>query len=93
MSYVPGRSGDVLAILDPYTILDDPPYLTTHGSPYGYDRRVPLIFQGPWATETRDDLVGLVDLAAPLAEQLGLHPSGPIDGKPLSLKPAHGRRT
>jgi hypothetical protein len=51
--YYPSRSGDVVVVFDPYTILFDPPddhddprSSATHGSPYAYDRHVPLIVMG-----------------------------------------------
>ena len=47
------RSGDVIVVFEPYTILLDPEedpadsYSTaTHGSPYSYDTHVPLIIMG-----------------------------------------------
>ena len=52
LSYVPGRSGDLIVIQKPNWIFvsDDktliPGNATTHGSPYPYDRRVPLVFLG-----------------------------------------------
>ena len=45
-SFYPSRSGDVFVLLQPYCI----PYGktgTTHGSPYSYDRHVPLLVYGP----------------------------------------------
>lgn len=51
--FYPQRSGDVIVVTEPYTIIfdlpDDPtdPLSTaTHGSPYSYDTHVPLIFMG-----------------------------------------------
>lgn len=52
LSYVRGRSGDLIVALKPYWIFSDPGAGgmsgagTTHGSPYLYDQRVPLIFYG-----------------------------------------------
>ena len=45
-SYVEGRSPDVMYQGKPWHLLGDAAG-TTHGSPYSYDRRIPLIFFGP----------------------------------------------
>lgn len=47
LSYVPGRSGDLIVALKPYWIFSNTPNDgTTHGSANSYDQRVPLIFFG-----------------------------------------------
>ncbi len=59
--------------------------LTTHGTPYLYDRHVPLIFMGAAipAGESGDP-VRTVDLAPTLARLAGVsYPDG-LDGRPLS---------
>jgi len=43
-SYYPGRSGDFAYILKPYWLAQATG--TTHGSPYDYDRRVPVMLMG-----------------------------------------------
>jgi predicted AlkP superfamily pyrophosphatase or phosphodiesterase len=48
-SFHPARSGDFIVIPQPYYQFTSDPSRhsgTTHGSPYGYDRRVPLILFG-----------------------------------------------
>ena len=51
-SYFPGRSGDLLIVPKPYWLMDGTPagkirsYATGHGTPYGYDQRVPLLLMG-----------------------------------------------
>jgi hypothetical protein len=48
-SYFPGRSGDFIVIARPYYQFAASASRrsgTTHGSPYGYDRRVPLFLFG-----------------------------------------------
>lgn len=85
-SNVPGRSGDILVALKPYTFFaDDPPYIVQHGFPYDADRRVPLIFWGPWEPGERPEPVRTVDLAPTLARELGLEPSEKLDGRALDL--------
>ena len=82
------RSGDILVAVKPFTVFGAPPtdYPTGHGTPNAYDRRVPLIFWGPWQAAQRRDPVRTVDLAPTLAHELGLKP-GAVDGKVLDLGP------
>ncbi|HJW43585.1 MAG TPA: alkaline phosphatase family protein [Geothrix sp.] len=87
-SFRPERSGDVLVAVKPFVVFGTPPtdYPTGHGTPNAYDRRVPLIFWGPWRAGERREPVRTVDLAPTLARELGLKP-GPVDGKALDLSP------
>ena len=86
LSFVPGRSGDVLVAWKPFIDWSGaPPYLEDHSTPWDFDRRVPLIFWGPWKPAHRDDPVTLVDLAPTLAKELGLKPEEALDGVPLDL--------
>ena len=90
-SYKAGRSGDLIVFLKPrVTPIPDPTrgYVATHGSPYDYDRRVPILFwrkgmagfEHPAGIET-------VDIMPTLARQIGLRITGPkIDGKCLDLE-------
>lgn len=80
------RSGDILVAFQPWMGFGAPPtdYPAGHGSPYDYDRRVPLIFWGPWKAGPRPEPVRTVDLAPTLARELSLKP-GPVDGKALDL--------
>lgn len=87
LSFVPGRSGDVLCVLKPFTTFDEPPYAVSHGGAWDYDRRVPLVFSGPWAAGPRSEPVRTVDLAPTVMKELGLRVPEPIDGRPLELKP------
>ncbi|HKX22157.1 MAG TPA: alkaline phosphatase family protein [Rhizorhapis sp.] len=88
-SFTDGRSGDFVVLLKPrITPIAEPKnYVATHGSPWDYDRRVPILFwrksmQGfeqPLAVET-------ADILPTLAAQIGLTvPSGEIDGRCLDL--------
>jgi predicted AlkP superfamily pyrophosphatase or phosphodiesterase len=87
------RSGDLIVLLKPYVSLYavvkniDTDYTSSHGSAWGYDRRVPILFwwqgiagfQQPAAVET-------VDIAPTLAGFIGLEmPSYEIDGRALPL--------
>jgi len=60
------------------------PEVTTHGSPYLYDRHVPLIFRGPGVPAgVSDEPVRIVDVAPTLARLAGLPFPDDLDGKPL----------
>ena len=86
LSFVPGRSGDVLVAWKPYIGWSDKgPYLEDHSAPWDFDRRVPLIFWGPWKAAQRDEPAAAVDLAPTLAKELGLKPEEALDGVALDL--------
>ena len=87
-SFDPARSGDFLILLKPRVLgiaTPGPGYVETHGSPWDYDRRVPMLFwrkgmQGfeqPLSVET-------VDIAPTLAATIGLPFTG-VDGRCLDL--------
>lgn len=67
------------------------PYGTTHGSPYYYDRWVPLILLGPGIDPgVVETPVRPLDLAPTLAELAGIPYPGDLDGKPLLPAPGGG---
>lgn len=92
-SYDPERSGDFYVILRPRLSAVEAssrPYTAGHGSPWDYDRRVPILFwrkgmrgfEQPFAVET-------VDILPTLAAMIGLPlPPGEIDGRCLFGCPA-----
>ncbi len=60
---------------------------TSHGSPYDYDRRVPLIFFGPGIDPgSVQGPAATVDIAPTLARQLAITPPPGLDGRVLSLR-------
>lgn len=64
---------------------------TTHGSPFYYDRWVPLILLGPGIdAAVVETPVRPMDLAPTLAELAGIPYPGDLDGKPLLPPPAGG---
>lgn len=89
LSYYPGRSGDLVVVLKPYWIYSEPsrsgaPGLgTTHGSPYDYDQRVPVILYG-WGVRHGEfaQAAAPMDIAATLAQICGVHMPG-SDGRVL----------
>jgi predicted AlkP superfamily pyrophosphatase or phosphodiesterase len=57
---------------------------TTHGSPYYYDRHVPMVFMGPGIEAgEREERVATVDFAPTLAGILGVAPPEDLDGRDL----------
>lgn len=84
-SFMAGRSGDVLVAFRPLTIFHDPAWVANHGSPWDYDRRVPIIFMGPWQPKEIKRPVRTVDIAPTLAKALGITPSEKLDGEALVL--------
>jgi hypothetical protein len=72
----PGRSGDVFAVVEPYSLVYGLTG-TTHGTPHAYDTHVPLVVYGPGVRPgARHDRVTPQAAAAVLARALGL-PSPP----------------
>ncbi|WP_293876518.1 alkaline phosphatase family protein [Sphingomonas sp. UBA978] len=92
-SFDADRSGDILVLLKPRVTTIEAPttgYVETHGSPWDYDRRVPILFwrrgmagfEQPLSVET-------VDIAPTLAATIGLPVKG-LDGRCLDLDPGAG---
>ena len=60
---------------------------TTHGSPYWYDRHVPMIFMGAGVRAGRvEKRVSTLDFAPTLASYVGVKYPSDLDGKALSLR-------
>lgn len=89
-SYDPERSGDLLVLLKSgVTTIEEPRpgYVETHGSPWDYDRRVPILFWRKGMTGFEQPLsVQTVDIAPTLAATIGLSMPG-VDGRCLDLDP------
>lgn len=84
------RSGDFLVLLKPYvTPIPDAGsgYVATHGSPWGYDRRVPILFWWKGAAGFEQaNAVETADIMPTLASLIGLDvPTSEIDGRCLDL--------
>ena len=87
-SFDPERSGDIVVFLKPHItpIADTSRYVSTHGSPWDYDRRVPIAFwRRGMAPAAPQDAVETVDIMPTVAAMLGV-PLGPpaIDGHCLT---------
>ncbi|MFL6579035.1 MAG: alkaline phosphatase family protein [Povalibacter sp.] len=93
-SFDPQRSGDLIVLLKPYINIYHLPknsetdYVTTHGSPWGYDRRVPIIFWWPGIQGFEQPTpIETVDIAPTLAQLIGLKiPADEIDGHALEIE-------
>jgi len=60
-------------------------YVATHGSPWDYDRRVPILFWRPGiAPVTRNEAISTVDILPTLQAMLALKPTPGIDGHCLT---------
>lgn len=94
-SYNPLHSGEVLMATRRGVMPGTAPvpgYTATHGSPWDYDRRVPMLFwrKGPgiqgWAHQEMPQPVETVDIAPTLAALAGLaEPAGTWDGRCLDI--------
>jgi hypothetical protein len=93
-SHYAGRSGDFFVVLkrDITPIADTTRYIATHGSPWDYDRRVPILFWRPGATGTTiEHSVETTDIMPTLADMIGLPVQpGSIDGHCLRDVPGAG---
>ncbi len=72
------RGADLIIVLDPYWMFAESG--STHGSPFGYDTHVPVIFMGPGIRAGRyDESIAINDIAPTLATMLNIEtPSGSV---------------
>lgn len=95
-SFDPARSGDFVVLLRPRVTPIAAPSATgavaTHGSPWDYDRRVPILFWRRGMTPFEQPLaVETVDIMPTLAGLIGLRLApGSVDGRCLDLDPGPG---
>ena len=82
------RSGDILLLTKPRVTpipVPGPGYVETHGSPWDYDRRVPILFWRKGIAPFEQPLsVETVDIVPTLAATIALPVSG-LDGRCLDL--------
>ncbi|MEE9281146.1 MAG: alkaline phosphatase family protein [Myxococcota bacterium] len=92
-SFVPGRSGDLVVQLAPTCLISASDYGTGHGSPYDYDRRVPLVFWGAGVEPAEvSGRAATVDIAPTLAAGLGIEIPADLDGRALFEWPSRPSR-
>ena len=84
------RSGDFVVLLKRHItpIADTKSYVSTHGSPWDYDRRVPILFwRRGMAPTNRNDSIETADIMPTLAASMGLSvDASRIDGHCLSIQ-------
>jgi predicted AlkP superfamily pyrophosphatase or phosphodiesterase len=100
-SFFESRSGHVVALMKPFVYIDDRPGGTGHGTPYEYDRHVPIFFMGPGIKPGRyPEPCGPEDIAPTLGRMLGIDYPREYDSRLLAevltpqmlLSPAGGMR-
>lgn len=89
-SYDPDRSGDIAVAYAERTTFGMPrgpgDTVAGHGSPWDYDRQVPILFWWVGApSENRDAPIETVDIAPTLAAIARIKPPVPVDGRCLDL--------
>ena len=86
-NFHPKRSGDIFVVFEPNVFISDFDGLevaSTHGSPWRYDTFVPLIFAGAGLEARKVSRpVTPYDVAATLANYLGVKPPSGSIGEPL----------
>lgn len=92
-SYYPGRSGDILLVLEPDRMVTAPGVPFMHGSPWDHDARVPLILYGPAHVRqgVYEAAAGHQDIGATLERLLGLPRRPTTTGRALSEALVGGR--
>lgn len=89
-SFDADRSGDLYVVLKPHIqpIADTSRYVSTHGSPWDYDRRLPVIFwRKGMAAANRAEAVETIDIMPTLAAMIGLPvAAGSVDGRCLAVQ-------
>ncbi len=81
-NFDPERMADVFVVYKKYFLVNARQTGTSHGSPYDYDRHVPVIFFGKGVKAGYiPDRISVVDLAPTLARLMGLAPPKDVDGR------------
>jgi predicted AlkP superfamily pyrophosphatase or phosphodiesterase len=82
----PQLSGDLMVVSKPSWYFSSGSSGTSHGSPYGYDTNVPMMFMGPrWFRAGRaGQYAEVVDIAPTLAHLLNLRPPPASEGRVLT---------
>ncbi|MDQ3478733.1 MAG: alkaline phosphatase family protein [Pseudomonadota bacterium] len=87
-SFHSGRSGDLIVVpKERITPIDvpEPGYVATHGTPWDYDRRIPILFWRPgMSASERPEAVGTVDIMPTIASMIGMPvATDAVDGRCL----------
>jgi predicted AlkP superfamily pyrophosphatase or phosphodiesterase len=80
-------TGDIALQFEEDCLMGDGRIATSHGSPYLYDRKVPLIFFGPGIAPGRvEGDAATVDIAPTIAPLVGITTPDDLDGRALPLR-------
>jgi hypothetical protein len=83
-SFDPARSGDLVLQIREGCLISGYAAGTTHGTPYLYDRAVPIVFYGAGVEPGRvAGRARTIDIAPTIAEHLGIPTPPDLDGVPL----------
>ncbi|MFN3817103.1 alkaline phosphatase family protein [Brevundimonas sp.] len=89
LNAVAGRSADVLVLLDPGVMPGQGrpnSYVSGHGTPWDYDRRVPILFWTPGGEGQERVLpIMTIDIAPTLAAVMGVDADEGVEGRCLDL--------
>ena len=89
LSAVEGRSPDIVVAQWPNTTTirgNVSGTLSTHGTPWDYDRGVPILFWSPdMQGQERFFPIRTIDIAPTLANLIGITPPVPLDGRCMDL--------
>jgi len=81
-SYAPDRGGELVVIPKRGVLVTrDGRTGTSHGSPWPYDREVPLAFLGPGFSPGAAGAARTVDIAPTLARRIGVPAPADVDGR------------
>lgn len=84
-SFYPSRSGNIYYELNPYVVPGSARAGTTHGSPWSYDARVPLLWFGPAIKRgIHHEPASIADIAPTLSAILGIPEPGGSEGRVLN---------
>jgi predicted AlkP superfamily pyrophosphatase or phosphodiesterase len=90
--YYPGRSGDVLFVLKPFHVISTEPTGSNHGTPYAYDRQVPLVLAGKGVKPgVYPQEISTTDVAPTVAALLEMGIPSSAEGTPRSEALSIGR--
>lgn len=85
LGFHPERSGDVVIVTDPGWTPARTRTGATHGAPWTYDAKVPLVLRGPGIVPGRHRArAATTDLAPTLADLLGISPPSGSEGRVLA---------
>jgi predicted AlkP superfamily pyrophosphatase or phosphodiesterase len=82
--YIPGQSGDVVVLLEPF-YMNDGENVVNHLTAYSYDKFVPFVIMGPqFKAGVRSEAMEVIDIAPTLSFILGQLPPAKSSGRVLT---------